>query len=249
MIDEASFYDRALSPSELAAIYNAGTAGKLKGKTTPTGSGVQTPLSDATVTFANVSAAGTTSESGIDLGLLPRLPSAVTFTGLAYDISTTATYQSGSPDDVRVCFNLPSLSGAIVGTVRVMHLEGNLWVDRTADTGNTLSNICTDNLRSLSPFVIVRAAAPTVAAVNISGRATIGKRGIRGALVTLTQADGSTRTVSTGVSGQYRFTEIAAGQNVILTIGAKRYVFVPNTQVINVTENLEEVNFEALGGF
>jgi hypothetical protein len=155
-LDEISLYGRALAASEIGAIYNAGVAGKAKQKTTAIGSNVQTQLTDATVRFTGVIAAGTTSENGIDLGQLPPLPSNVTYTGLAYDISTTAGYQNGARNDVGVCFNIPALANVTPSRLRILHLENGVWVNRT-DRNSVAPALCTNNVRSLSPFVIVEA--------------------------------------------------------------------------------------------
>lgn len=272
-IDEVSLYSRALSAPEIAAIYNAGTAGKLKSVITPVNfvgaatkrrgdeekknaessniavsqiAPTTVQLTDATVTFAQVTGAGTTSQNGIDLSLLPKLPSTVTFTGLAYDISTTVVYQSGAADDVRVCFNLPSLGAIGVSSLRILHLENGAWINRTA-AGNTLANFCTDNLTSLSPFVIVQSLAPSSAVVSVSGRiADAEGRGIRNAVVTLTDARGNSRSTRTGSFGSYRFSDVRAGEVNIVRVQTKRFRFNPDSQAINVTDAVEDADFSAL---
>ena len=86
--------------------------------------------------------------------------------------------------------------------------------------------------------------APTAAAVTISGRVlTPNGGGLRNALVTLTDLSGSSRTVLTGTFGYYRFSEVAAGETVIIAIVSKRYHFQP--QVVTVTEDIEDLNFKA----
>ncbi len=157
--DEVGIYSRALSSSELLQIYNAGSAGKAKQQLTGTGTAVQTQLSDATVTFGAVSAGGTTTQRGLDVGLYPALPSNAAFTGLAYDISTTATYQSGSADSVGICFNVPALANWTFSKLRILHLENGVWMDRTLRRG-TAPTLCTSGLTSLSPFVIVQVEPP-----------------------------------------------------------------------------------------
>lgn len=255
-LDEVSLYSRALSPSEIAAVYNAGVAGKLKSAATPINltrtaktetsfAPTTVQLSSATVTFAQVATAGTTSQNNIDLALLPKLPASLTFTGLAYDISTTAGYQNGSADDVQVCFKLPALSNVNIANLRVFHLEGGAWIDRTA-LGNTFSNFCTDNLTSLSPFAIVEALAPTAANVSVGGRAlTTNGSGIRNAIVTLTDMRGISRTAYSNSFGWFTFDEIAAGETYIISIFSKRSVFSQNTQVLQIMAATDEIRFTA----
>ena len=247
--DEVSLYSRALSSSEITAVYNAGTAGKLKSavttvnllqsaKTLSSFAPTTVQLSDATVNFAQVTTAGTTSQNGVDLGLLPKLPTGSTFTGLAYDISTTAAFTS-----TNVCFNLPSLSSFTLTNLRVLHLEGGVWVNVTA-TGNTLSNFCTGNLTSLSPFAIVEALAPTAANALVNGRVTTANgRGIRNVAITLTTPSGEIKTTLTNPFGYYRFQDLAVGETYILSVKSKRYSFSEPTRVISLNEDLTDADF------
>lgn len=158
MLDEISLYRRAVSASEIGAIHMAGLAGKLKENSTPTGSNVVTQLSDARVTLAQVNTAGTTLQKGIDLGLLPPLPANVAFTGLAYELSNTGAYSSTRRNDARVAFNVPALSSLAFSRLRVLQLESGVWVNRT-DRTSTTPTLSTNNLRTLTPFVIVEAEA------------------------------------------------------------------------------------------
>ena len=82
--------------------------------------------------------------------------------------------------------------------------------------------------------------------VTVVGRVmTADGRGIRNALVTMIESDGTTRTVTTGPFGYYRFADVAVGQNVVLTVTSKRFNFDQPTQVVYVTEDMKEVNFVA----
>lgn len=92
--------------------------------------------------------------------------------------------------------------------------------------------------------VELQAAPPTSANVSIGGRVLVDKgNGLRNAVVTLTDSNGVTRTARTGTFGYYRFDDIAAGQTVIVTVISKRFTFTP--QVVNITDNLNELNFAA----
>lgn len=84
--------------------------------------------------------------------------------------------------------------------------------------------------------------APTAASVNLGGRVLLaGGRGLRGAMVTLTEADGTTRTVTTTTSGSYRFTDVQAGQTVTIRVISKKYRFQPQT--VNVSGEMSDLNF------
>ncbi|MCY7375325.1 MAG: DUF2012 domain-containing protein [Pyrinomonadaceae bacterium] len=63
------------------------------------------------------------------------------------------------------------------------------------------------------------------------------------ARVTLTDMNGSARTILTKKFGTFRFDEVAAGEIYIISVASRRYTFQP--QVINVTENLTGVDSTA----
>lgn len=252
-LDEISVYKRTLSASEIAAVYNAGTAGKLKSASTPVNfaRSVKTEasfapttvqLSSASVTFQQVTQAGTTSQSGIDLGVLPPLPQGYVFTGLAYDISTNAIF-SGS---AAVCFNIPSVNTSFAN-LRILHLENGVWANRTAP-GASSPVICTEGLTSLSPFVIVDGLAPTAAFVSVGGRVTNAfGSGLRGVYVSLTNTQGETRNVMTNDFGYFAFNEVAVGEIYTISVASKRYSFAVSSQAVNVQDSISDLNFVANG--
>ncbi len=85
---------------------------------------------------------------------------------------------------------------------------------------------------------------PTAAAVNIEGQIlTSGGRGIARAQVTLINADGTTRIVTSNSFGYYRFGEVVAGQTVVVSVSAKRYTFA--AQVVSISNDLTDLNFMA----
>ena len=88
---------------------------------------------------------------------------------------------------------------------------------------------------------------PTAAAAVISGRVrTANGRGIRNVLIILTVAGGTTRTVLSGSFGNYRFTDVAAGQTVILTATAKQFSFSQPTQILSLTAETGGIDFIAV---
>lgn len=88
------------------------------------------------------------------------------------------------------------------------------------------------------------AFAPTAANVSIAGRVfTADGRAVRGAIVTLTGENGSTRTTRSSSFGSFRFSEVEAGQIYIVGVSSKRYQFTP--QVISVNEEITELNLTA----
>jgi hypothetical protein len=119
----------------------------------------------------------------------------------------------------------------------------------TGSIGQSLAGTTATN----SPFVVSggfftnSALAPTAASVTISGRARMENgKGIRNVLITLTEADGTTRTALSGVSGKYSFADVEVGQTVILNASAKRFSFSQPIQVLNLMEEATEIDFIAL---
>lgn len=92
----------------------------------------------------------------------------------------------------------------------------------------------------------VQPAAPTAATVTISGRATTSTgRGIRNVMIRLTDGEGHTRSAITTAFGYYRFTDVNAGETVVITAKGRRYEFSQPTLVLNVGEDVSGVNFVA----
>ena len=80
------------------------------------------------------------------------------------------------------------------------------------------------------------------AEVSISGRViTAQTAGLNGALVTLTDARGNSRTILTRKSGDFQFDAVAAGETYVLSVASKRYRYA--AQIVSVTENLTGLSF------
>jgi hypothetical protein len=233
LIDEAAIYNRALSPTEVRANYEAGNA-------------LSTVVGDARVAFPTVSTAGITQQIPLDLSTLPSLPLGSTTTGLTYDIATTATF-TGSP---QVCFNLPSVTNStIFNNLRIVHLESNIWTNRTGTINFATRTVCTSGLTSLSPFAVVNGFAPTAAESSISGRATTASgRGIRNVVIQINGGNlAEPKYARTNQFGYYRFTGLDAGQTYVLNVSSKRYSFANPTRVITLNEDLTDEDFVSEG--
>lgn len=84
----------------------------------------------------------------------------------------------------------------------------------------------------------------SAATATISGRAmTRSGRGVSGAVVRLTDQNGSIRTARTNQLGYFRFVGVAVGETYTLSVFSKQYQFTP--QVISVNENTTDLNFVA----
>lgn len=85
---------------------------------------------------------------------------------------------------------------------------------------------------------------PTAASVTVGGRVMTYKgAGIRNVFITLTDANGDTRTVLTGPFGYYRFDNVNAGETYVVTATGKRFRFDQPMQVLNLSGDMDDVNF------
>ena len=88
--------------------------------------------------------------------------------------------------------------------------------------------------------------APTAAMVAVGGRVlTASGRGIRNAVVLMTDQSGTIRAARTTAFGRFRFTDVAAGETYIFTVKGKRFDFAQPTQVLNVGNDVDDINFTA----
>jgi hypothetical protein len=109
---------------------------------------------NATVTFAEVTAEGTTAISALDSG--SPLPADYFQTGaLYYDLSTTAQFTA--PVTVCLTYN----PGSFTEAVRLLHHDGSDWTDITTSVNEAEGRVCGET-ESLSPFAIA-AANPDMA--------------------------------------------------------------------------------------
>lgn len=84
--------------------------------------------------------------------------------------------------------------------------------------------------------------APTAAPVSISGRVrTVDGRGVRGAIVSITDGNGTIRQVTTSTFGYYRFEGVTAGESYVVGVASKRYRFA--SIFVNVTDELSGLDF------
>jgi hypothetical protein len=87
--------------------------------------------------------------------------------------------------------------------------------------------------------------APTSAGVEVSGMVrTPDGRGLRNAVVTMTDAAGNMRTAVTSTFGYYRFEDVAVGENYTMGVRSRTHRFTP--RVVQVVDTLTDVDFVGL---
>ncbi|MBV9240818.1 MAG: hypothetical protein JO314_02320 [Acidobacteria bacterium] len=211
------------------------------------GSTAVSPVTGLSVAFSNVSARGDSVATPMSATQLPVLPSGYSLTTgpVAYDIRTSASYLGnvtvtlvlqGVPDKL-TCFQM-----------RSFHLEGGAWskANNVLPSYNSGDQTCTvvQTVTSLSPFVVAQGLAPTAANVAVAGRViTSSGAGLRNAVMTLVDASGAKRTAVTNAFGYYSFGDLKAGQSIVVSVASRRYVFAPNSRVVNVNDDIADLDF------
>ena len=89
---------------------------------------------------------------------------------------------------------------------------------------------------------IMRLAGPSAAGVSISGRVVSSDgRGLRNAIITITDMQGVSRTAITSSFGYYTFSDAQAGGSYVITVSAKRFRFA--SRIIEAFDDLTNVDF------
>ncbi|HRI03895.1 MAG TPA: carboxypeptidase regulatory-like domain-containing protein [Pyrinomonadaceae bacterium] len=89
-------------------------------------------------------------------------------------------------------------------------------------------------------------APPTAANVSISGRVlTAEGRGLRNAVITITDQSGNARNVMTGPMGTYRFDDLATGATYIISVRSRRFSYEP--RVVALTDELTGYDITPMG--
>lgn len=148
----------------------------------------------------------------------------------AADFSTTtqpsATVAAGGSTTFTVTFN-PSATGTRAATVSISSNDPNAALYSFAIQGNGTM-------------------APTAALVSISGRVTsITGRGIMRVRLSLIDSSGEIRTAMTTSFGYYQFNDVQTGATYILSASGRNYTFSQPVQILNVTEETNQINFIA----
>ena len=88
--------------------------------------------------------------------------------------------------------------------------------------------------------------SPTAAVVSVSGRVmTAAGRGLRNAVVVLTDSNGVSRRALSSSFGYYRFDNVQAGETYIVSISSKRFRFATPTIVLAVLDEIAGLDFIA----
>ena len=191
---------------------------------------------NVSMTFNNLLSAGDTSIDPISPEALLPLPSgysSITAPGLAYDISTTASFSG----PVTTCISVPSVNDPLLfGTLRILRLENDTLIDRTILAPDTPApdfnsrTVCSRST-SVGPLLITR--RPSQSLPNIDGL-IVDSNGqpISDVVVTL---DGSlTIATQSDVNGRFTFAGLPMGGNYTVTpLSGGAFAFNPGAKIFN----------------
>lgn len=184
----------------------------------------------------------------VDLNLLGALPNATAgqiYSKTIYANGGIAPYNftvSGLPNglnftttaDSVTIFGTPSIGGQFNISIGISDSNPFAEMNAAPQVANALTQVL--------PLQI--AFAPTAANVSISGRVLAADgNSIRNATVTLTDANGTTRTARSNAFGYFRFDEIESGQTVTIGVISKRFQFL--SQILTINEDITELNLTA----
>ncbi|HVS82090.1 MAG TPA: LamG-like jellyroll fold domain-containing protein [Pyrinomonadaceae bacterium] len=268
LIDEVEVFSRALTQTEIQSIVAAGASGKCK-STCPaipvfaanpggqTSTVLKSPcflltgnhpdanetdlVGDAAVTV-NPTNAGSTDYQTLDIYSAGPMPFGYGIPIEIADISTTKTFTGNAT----VCFNLQAVSDMTTfNQLRVLHLEGNLLIDRTSSHYFAQRSLCATT-SSLSPFVISQSpnAPPTAANGNIGGTIT-DSSGAPVSGVTLTLSGTESREAITDSSGHYSFDNVETNGFYTVTPLRVNFTFSPANRSFSLLGVHTEASFTA----
>lgn len=148
---------------------------------------------------------------------------------------------------VRLHYQDSELNGNSETTLGLWRRNATTWVNLGASSRNSTDNwVELTGVAAFSPWAISSPAGPTAANVSVGGRvAAANGYGIRNVIVSLIDADGTTRTARTSTFGYYNFDEVPVG-TIIVSVASKRFTFADPTQVLSVSENVGDVDFTAI---
>ncbi len=123
---------------------------------------------------------------------------------------------------------------------------GNYAVENTSGQPLAGGNLQNGSYSLYSGFWTPPNLIPTAANVSVCGRVTAANGiGIRNAVMSLTDSRSAIRTARTATFGFYCFENVSVGENYIINVSSKRFVFAAPTRILNVSEELSDIDFVA----
>jgi hypothetical protein len=168
--------------------------------------------------------------------------------------SATLIPNTNTAGKIGVVLGMPFNTGVPAGTRQIVTIQFNVAANASggltpltfsdAPVVREVSDINANVLQSNFTDGAVNILGPTAASVTIGGKVhDVKGNPLAQVRITLTDPAGQTRIATTNTFGNYRFANVEAGQTYVLTASGKRYVFNDPTQIVTVTDNLENLDF------
>lgn len=122
-----------------------------------------TNTTPVTITFSNVTAAGSTTVTTSGTGAPPPTGFRLGNPPVYYEISTTAGWNG----TIEICINYSGVQFGREANLQLFHRENGVWVDVTTSLDTTANVIC-GVVSSLSPFGVFEAVPPPAIAVSVT---------------------------------------------------------------------------------
>ena len=208
-----------------------------------------------TATLRNTLVAGNTNLNGSPADFLGTIAAASSFNLLGVNTGTTGITNGTNNNQVGTAADpINARLGVLANNGGPTLTHALLTNSPAIDKGNSFG-LTTDQRGSTRPLTPPNPSPgdgsdigayetqnmPTAAAASILGRVMANKRGLANARVILTGTGGTTRTVTTNSFGYFTITDVETGATYIVSVSAKRYVFVP--QIFTVTADLTGLTF------
>lgn len=165
-------------------------------------------------------------------------------------ITNSTIVHFGSVNAITVKELAPSLNRYSLSDITCTEVGGGVApiLNTTTSLAASTANIIPDEGEIITCTFTNTQLDLTAAPASLGGRVmTSAGQPIRGAMLQVTRvATGETRYTTTGSFGYYRFDDLQTGEGYVITVNARRYVFHPNTQLIELRDNVADLNFIAL---
>ena len=155
----------------------------------------------------------------------------------------------GSANAISVKELAPTLNRYTLSDITCTEVGGGIApvLNTTTSLATSTANIIADEGEIITCTFTNTQLDLTAAPASLGGRVmTAAGLPIRGAMLQVTRvATGETKYTTSSTFGYYRFDDLQSGEGYVVTVNAKRYVFQPNAQMVELRDNVADLDFIA----
>ncbi len=191
------------------------------------------------IRFDNAYSSGTSFVSILNSAALPPLPAGWSFIGSPRVVGTSALYSG----NILVKLTLPAnIDQVNFNAVRILQFENGTWNDKTtaAPPRDFALKSVYALVNSFDPITAASLTGPVTGTSAILGRLLSPTgRAVPNTLVSIRPVNGSRVYALANQSGRFRFKNLPTGENFVVTISSKRYLFA--SQILSLQDDLTEI--------